>query len=89
MTMMKFREHRGSLDDSMATCVEIEPTYEALKEHLKKILSYWPLPEPLVLEIKRYGYDNRIQWESYIVKLEGWGVVGFTNQMPTSLTQEG
>lgn len=88
MTKMKFREHRGSLDDSMATCVELDPTYDALKEHLKAILAYWPLPEHLELLIKPYGYDDRIQWTSFIVYMEGWGVVGFTNQMPTSLPQE-
>jgi len=37
MGTIGFREHRGSLSDSLKTHVEIEPTMEALVAHLQKV----------------------------------------------------
>lgn len=80
---MKFREHRGDLNESMTTVVELDPTSEALKAHLEHILKNWKVVRPLKLHIEHYAYDSRIEWDTYIVKVEGSGfVVGFTDQMP-------
>ena len=29
--------------------------------------------------IKPFGFDERIDWDSYVVHLDGWGVFGFTD----------
>ena len=67
---MKFRPHRGSLSDAMKEVSEIEPSMETLKQLL--ILS------DEKLEIKYYCYDERIDWDTYIVVVNGQ-TVGFTD----------
>lgn len=81
---MKYRDHRGSLGDSMETLVEIDPTREALLAHLK---TTWPFNNPRYpplegVTVERYhtGGDSRIGWsEVWIVFLPGFGVLGFTD----------
>jgi hypothetical protein len=73
---MKFREHRGSLDDSLLTVVELKDRF-ALLEHLTSIL-HRPVTEKDVA-IVPYTFDSRIGWQTYIVTLPGYGVIGFTD----------
>ena len=78
---MKFREHRGSLDDSMKTLVEVKDR-EELMAHLVRILEPWPTAPPVTAEtvkIEPYIYDYRLGWDSYIVTLKDYGVLGFTD----------
>lgn len=81
---MKFREHRGSLDDAMKTCVEI-PDGPALLAHCRKLFESWPgvpliNPKSLVVEPYHMMRDERIGWPmTYIVWLKGYGVLGFTD----------
>jgi hypothetical protein len=85
--MAKFRWHRGSLDESMATVMEIE-SYWHLKRIIEKSYSqYYPDPDIDVI-IEPYGYDDRIGWDSYIVRARILGrgkskysVEGFTDCM--------
>lgn len=76
---MKFREHRSTLSGSMATMVEVAD-YAALLDHVRKLL--WPTFPPVTSEmvhIKPYGWDERIGWDTHIVTLDGYGVLGFTD----------
>lgn len=84
---MKFREHRGSLDDAMATLVEMDPDRESLMAHLSKI--YGPkwlalMPDVSLIKVEHYyGPDPRIGWkDTWIVSLPGFGVLGFTDELP-------
>lgn len=77
---MKVREHRGSLEESMATVAEIEPTYDALAEFFSKNHNQQYRVDQF--EIKPYGFDKRIDWNTHVVTING-NAVGFTDQMPT------
>jgi hypothetical protein len=85
---VKFREHRGGLDESMKTLVEL-PDRAALVAHIKKLLApfdWWQDIGP-ALHVEPYAWfdkdkpvwDERVKWHTYIVTLEGYGVVGFTD----------
>lgn len=78
---MKFREHRGSLYDSMATLVVVDGK-KGLVAHIKKLLkSYIDVSSSDVL-VSLYGSsgDARIGWEKvYIVTVKGYGVIGFSD----------
>ena len=85
---MRFREHRGQLDDSMATLVTVRDRQE-LVEHCKKVLepyNEWNLFHEIKfdqLEIKEYFMqpDKRIGWEhTYLVTIPGYGVMGFCDE---------
>ena len=67
---MKYREHRGFLDDSLKTVVELEDNIQALSQHLNI-----PVSE---LEIIPYGFDKRINWDTYLVKTKD-GVLGMVD----------
>jgi len=68
---MKYRPQRASLAEAMEECVELGATYDALAAHLKC--------NPEAIEVRRYMFDSRIGWNTYIVTVGGEGV-GFTNE---------
>jgi hypothetical protein len=75
---MKLRQHRGGLDESLATTIEIEPTRNALLQAIKQEMGFSNVYDKDI-SITYYGYDARIEWETYIVEIDGFGVYGFTN----------
>lgn len=82
---MKFREHRGALDDSMATCVELADR-SALVEHIRKIavVNLHPgieiVEEQIVIRPYVMTPDTRIGWNAtYMVSILGIGPIGFTD----------
>jgi hypothetical protein len=77
---MKFREQRGGLAESMKTVQEIEPTIDALAVILK-------VP-PSAITVKPYTHDKRIDWDTYLVCVEG-NAVGFTNAFVEPFTPGG
>ena len=79
---MKIREHRGLLDDAMDTCREIEPTMEAVVNEVLPSLPVFLHIKPEDIHVTPYGYDKRIEWDTHIVFVDGYGVYGFTDEMP-------
>jgi hypothetical protein len=74
---MKFRFHRGSLEDSLATVVEVGSMAE-LRAVIEK---EWGLICPTgdePLSVEPYGYDARIDWDTHLV-LWKYQPVGFLN----------
>lgn len=64
---MKFREYRGSLSESLDTTVEF-----TTKDEMKKyILNLWKKDYPQLsvddIEFKYQVYDNRCNWDTYLV----------------------
>lgn len=76
---MKFRHHRGSLDDAMKTIVELEPSLKALREHLVASRKGEPLGNYVgTLRLEYRGEDERIGWSTYIVTEDG-NAIGYTD----------
>lgn len=69
---MKFRPQRGGLSAVMKEMVELDNSYSALEEYLRK--SGWDGK----IRVEPYGYDKRINWDTYIVLVND-SPVGFTN----------
>lgn len=58
------------LNESMLTVKEIEPTEKSVREYFN---------EPTgILTVKPYCYDERIDWDTHIVCING-NAIGFTN----------
>ena len=68
---MIFRPQRGGLAESMEDAVSIPSTLVGLAAFLKE-----PAGD---IEVDYYEYDDRIDWQTYVVKVRGYAV-GFTNQ---------
>lgn len=85
--MKYFREHRESLEASMKTkvpCANLKELATIVREMLGKIVgspAYLKSIEEFacLLEIKPYCIDNRIGWDTHIVHLPGYGVIGFVD----------
>jgi hypothetical protein len=86
---MKFRQHRGSLQASMETVVELADK-AALIKYLRVLLNDWnktlpdvdinfPRIEADSVHVKHYAYDERTKWETHIVVIDHYGPVGFTD----------
>lgn len=77
--MAKYRDHRGTLDDSMQTVREVAD-FAALFEYLRSDLASFGFTlTPGMVDIAPYGVDSRIGWDTYIVRIDGYGVAGFTD----------
>lgn len=74
---MKFREHRGTLSESLKTVRDISPTKKAIA--LEVSFGSFRNVEEKDIVVKPYGPDPRIDWDTHIVVLEGYGVIGFTD----------
>lgn len=81
--MTKYREHRGSLVESMETVREVADR-NALVEMITKDLHPWRRAMDLsdiasTLKVEPYGYESRIGWNTHIVTLPNYGVLGMTD----------
>lgn len=72
----------------MATVIEIEPTKAALLQAVLNLeLIGFPsdtTPDQITIEPYLFGaymssHDPRNGWDTYIVTIQGWGVIGFTD----------
>lgn len=76
---MKYRPHRGTLADSMREVAEIMSFDELVRHMRNEVLSWYPpdeLPTPENVQVKPYGRDDRIGWDTtYMVTVKGqaWG----------------
>lgn len=75
--MTLFRFHRGSLEESMKTCVEVSTIESLLRVIEIEFECIIPL-NAATLESKLYCYDSRIKWDTYLVSIGGMPV-GFSN----------
>lgn len=82
---MRFREHRGTIEDSLDTLVEL-PDRDALVKHLitiwGELLKLSPAIDfgKVVVSPYRKSYDHRSDWaQTYIVAVPGVGPVGYTD----------
>ena len=78
---MKIRLHRELLSDSMKTVMEIEPTQAAIDAFARERMSQcgFHSPGPIQAQVTRYTYDSRIDWDTHIVCVPGYGTVAFTD----------
>lgn len=72
---MKFREHRGGLSESMGTTVELDTKEDFLK-HIEKLARQIVPKDDFTVSFEQYAFDSRINWNTWIVMLEGHGVLG-------------
>ena len=76
ITKCKFRLHRGGLKESLETTTEVSN-----KQELCEIVNqeYGLTLKPDDIAIKYYTEDPRIDWSTYIVTADSFGVLGFAN----------
>jgi hypothetical protein len=82
-TPLLFRFHRGSLDESMKTVVEIKS-----ESQLKKVIEGGFEPTVIDLYITPYCFDERNGWDTHMVRVimnhepDALYPIGFLNKAP-------
>lgn len=77
--MTKFRDHKGSLSESMKTVQEFKSKQDLIDYARNELSKFSVEFEDCLLRIRNYGYDKRTGWNTHIVVIEGYGVFGFTD----------
>jgi len=77
--MTLIRNHRGQLDDSMRTVRQICNRGELIEIIRDELRPFGVSVTPEMVHVEPYGYDQRIQWDTYIVTIDGYGVWGMSN----------
>jgi len=76
----QYRDHKGSLADAMKTVQTFTAKIYLIEYLQDKVDQFMPGKYNCAhITIEPYGYDRRIRWNTYIVKLGGYGVFGFTD----------
>lgn len=70
----------------MQRVVEI-PDYDTLMTYLRQECFYWN-PTPENVTIKPYGYDERIDWNTHIVCIDGKAALFTDGQLDAPLVHE-
>lgn len=86
---MRFREHRGSLADSMETVVSFDQGRDALIRYCQLLLKPYGYEfDSSQFHVEPYGSpdgrafrDSRVDppWDTHLVTIDGYGVMGFTD----------
>jgi len=79
--MTLFRPQKRTLAEAMGEVEEINSLNELI-EKIKTDLSIFKHSFSIssnTVHVEFYCYDKRINWNTYIVTLDGYGVIGFTN----------
>lgn len=88
--MFKFRPHRGTLTNSMSEVVELE-SKQALVDKVVSDLSDFEhelIINHNTVKLEPYGKDERVDWDTHIVTIDGYGVFGFTNKFVHDTSEE-
>ncbi len=74
---MKFRYHRGSLQDSLVTAVSFN-TLDELKTHIMETHCMLLIDDILNMDflLSHYGYDERVQQDLWLLRID-YAPVGF------------
>lgn len=80
---MLYRPHRRSLEAAMQDAVEFDGTKAGLVSVMTdhELMTWFPkdkLPSVDNVSVEAYGFDDRIEWNTYLVTVSG-SAWGFTN----------
>lgn len=76
---MKFRFHRGSLAESMATAREFSTSSDLVEFVLRHAQENGVPCVAADVSTEPQSHDKRVGWNSHLLLVKGWGVVGMTD----------
>lgn len=74
---MRYRDHRGSLKESLKTTIEVNSVEEIIS-HLNEMYDYHPGRQVEEIKFEYGGWDARINWNFYYVLQKQQGDTFFT-----------
>jgi hypothetical protein len=76
---MWLRENRRTIWQSLATSVRIKSRAQLVRYIAGRLRKSCIVTDEMI-HVTHYGYDDRIDWDEYIVVVEGCGVFGYTDE---------
>jgi hypothetical protein len=77
--MRLVREHRGGLDESMTTVRPVRDREHLIEVIRESLAPFGKIVESAQISVGPYCFDPRIEWDTYIIEIEGYGVWGMAN----------
>jgi hypothetical protein len=77
---MWLRENRRTIWQSLATSVRIKNRSELVRSIAGRLRKSRIAITDDMIHVTHYGYDDRIDWDEYIIVVEGFGVFGYTDE---------
>jgi hypothetical protein len=76
---MRLRENRVTLEDSLATTLEVEGRDQMVRHIFDTLGKKGVVVTDEMVHVSHYGFDERIDWDEYIIVVDRFGVFGFTD----------
>lgn len=77
---MRLRENKTTIEESMSTTVEVDGRAQLLQHIVDALAKKGFAVTDDMIHVTHYGYDDRIDWDEYIIVVDRFGVFGFTDQ---------
>jgi hypothetical protein len=84
---MWLRENRRTIWQSLATSVRIKNRAQLVRYIAGRLRESRVAITDDMVHVTHYGYDDRIDWDEYIVVVEGFGVFGYTDERCPSASE--
>jgi hypothetical protein len=85
--MPRFRSHKGSLEASLETTVEVADLDGLIAYLVRDFAPFLQMDDKITrktVSIKNYGgIDERCGWDTHLVIIDDYGVAGMTDAMLT------
>lgn len=77
---MRVRENRATLNASLTMAVTLQDRAQLIRYVIERLrLKGVPVDETMI-HVDHLGYNNRIDWDEYLITVDRYGVFGFIDQ---------
>jgi hypothetical protein len=76
---MRLRENRATIQDSLATTLEVEDRDQLVRHIFNTLGKKGVVVTDEMVHVTHYGFDERIDWDEHIIVVDRFGVFGFTD----------
>lgn len=77
---MRVRENRTNVWRSLSTTVRLDGRAQLVRHIAGKLGKNGAAITDEIIHVTHYGYDDRIDWDEYIIVVEGFGVFGYSDE---------
>ena len=76
---MRMRESKPTIEESLATIQNLEGRTQLVRRIFDALGEKGVIVTDEMIHVSHYGFDDRIDWDEYIIVVDRYGVFGFTD----------
>ena len=77
---MRVRENRATLNASLTMAVTLETRAQLIRYVVDRLRSKGVQANEAMIHVDHLGFNNRIDWDEYMITVDRYGVFGFIDQ---------